>query len=127
MRPLNTLRGEAEVAIGGDTYRLAATMEGLASLSGETGCASLAELYQRLIGTELSMSRAALKVFMVGGEDAEGKPLARAPAAARALADLSLTDMDAVREAFAGILMALRRKDDAPAADEPGNAEPAAA
>lgn len=120
--PVNPIRGEAEVIIAGGTYVLAATMQGLAELSQTTGCTTLQALFQRLVGTELYVTAAALQAFVHSGKDADGKPLKRKEAAAAIAASFSLADTGPVQTAFMTLLAALTRKpDDKEPGDDAGN------
>jgi len=119
---VNPLRGEAEVKIGRCKFILAAEMAGLAELSSATGCKTIHELYERLIGTELLVTRRALAAFVLSGTDADGKVLKRREAAAVAVDSFSLSDIVPIQAAFVEIMSALTRKpDQVGEGDEAGN------
>lgn len=122
---VNPVRGETEVVIAKGKYVLAATMESLASLSREAGCATLHDLYTRLMGTELFTTTRALVAFIQSGADAAGKPLKRREASALAVASFSLADANAVQAGFIDLLSALTRKPDDAGQDDAGNGKAA--
>lgn len=125
---MNPLRGETEVTIGRCKFVLAAEMEGLAELSASTGCKTIHELYERLIGTELRVTQRALATFTMSGVAADGKALKRREAAALAVTTFSLADILPVQAAFLEIMSALTRKpDQVGEGDEAGNATAAQA
>lgn len=114
MSLVNPIRGEAEVKIGDIVITMVATMDGLARLSAATGRPLLHELYQRLVGTEMETTRAAIELFTTGGKGADGRPLKARAAALEALAQHSSEDTLALQQAFADLLGGLRRKDEEP-------------
>lgn len=125
---VNPVRGEAELRIAGITYRLEATMDDMARLAQALGDPPLHELYRKLIGTSLHASRVALSQFIRNGTDGDGRLLKQREAAAAAVRDLLLSDMDAVQAAMATMLTALSRPDQAaPPGDDEGNRTAASA
>ena len=108
----NTVRGEAEARVGDITITLVATMDGLARLSAATGRPLLPVLYERLVGTEMETTRAAIELFTTGGKDAEGRPIKGRAAANAALEKHSLADTGALQQAFSELLAALIRTEE---------------
>lgn len=119
---MNPVRGEVSVEIAGGKYVLAATMEGLSQLSHVTGCRTLHDLYERLIGTEIFTTLAALRALVQSGRDADGKDMKRKDAASTAALSFTLSDASAVQAAFVEMLGALTRQPDEREDSEPGNA-----
>lgn len=107
---INELRGEAELKLSGYAFKLAATMESIAALSRAVDRPTLGVLYQRLIGSEMDTTLAALQVFVEKGVDPEGKPMKKRDAAQAAARLYAITDAPAVQTAFMEILKALTRE-----------------
>lgn len=116
---MNPLKGEAEAKVGDITLKMAVNMDGLVRLTEATGRPTLPELYQRLLGTELSTVREAIRIFTTGGTDAAGKPMKAPGAVAAAFDRLLLSDMNPLQATFAEMLGALIRKDEPPETERP--------
>ena len=99
--PANPIRGEAEITIGRETFRIAVTFSGLVRLSQATKISSLDELQRRLLGFEPFTVACAIRSLIV----ADDQDMASAMCA-RILSDgnISLADHDSWR---AGIEAAL--------------------
>ena len=107
--PVNGARGEVALWVGNVPLVIAATMQGLSTVSTHLECKSLADLFLRLSGTEIAATRAAIPALTVTGE------------ATKALDVLKLSHFKAIAEAFSAALSHHFEDDDA------GNAKPAKA
>ncbi len=112
----NGIRGEVRVAIGPVTIVMAPTMGNLARLSHALDHPMFAQLYQRLVGTEIVATRAAIRHLTVSGEAADGEALSAGAAATAALEALCLEDLSALQTGFEAFMAGLTRKDDGTAA-----------
>lgn len=106
---VNPLRGEAAVKIGDIEVVLSATMDDLARLSDALGNPMFPVLAQRLVGSEPSAIRAALRVFTVRGKAADGTALKRDEAVKAALAAYALSDNLALQKGMEVLLHGLMR------------------
>ncbi len=109
----NSIRGEVRVAIGPVTIVMAPTMGNLARLSHALDHPMFAQLYQRLVGTEIVATRAAIRHLTVGGE-ADGEALSADAAATAALEALCLEDLSALQTGFEAFMAGMTRKDESP-------------
>lgn len=105
--PANSARGEVAVRIGRLDVVLAATMEAISQVSSATGYPPLAELCRRMTSGEPATCRAALRAFVIAGEDESGSRLKRDRAAAAAVAAFRLADAGSLAEALAATLAPL--------------------
>lgn len=105
----NAIRGEVAVKIGDFEIVMSPSMEGLAELSTAMGNPVFPELYQRLVGNEISATRMAIALFAVRGTDAEGKALDKAAAARAGVENLMLDDLGALQKGFREMFNALLR------------------
>lgn len=108
--PVNGARGEVALWVGDVPLVIAATMQGLSTVSTHLECKSLADLFLRLSGTEITATRAALPALTVQGE------------AAKALEILKLKHFKPIAEAFAKALSHHFDED-----EDQGNGKPAKA
>lgn len=90
--PVNGARGEVALWIGSVPLVIAATMEGLSTVSTRLDCKSLSDLFLRLTGTEVAATRAAIPCLTVQGD------------AAKALEALQLRYFPAIAEALSKAL-----------------------
>lgn len=90
--PVNGARGEVALWVGDVPLVIAATMEGLSTVSSHLECKSLADLFLRLSGTEVAATRAAIPALIVHGD------------AGKALERLKLKHFKPIAEAFAKAL-----------------------
>jgi len=104
--PVNGARGEVALTIGDTELVIAATMEGLASVSSHLGCKSMAELLERLSNGEVAAAMAAIRFMTVQGKRDD------------ALKALKLSHFDALADS---ITLALAHHFEGP----PGNGEAA--
>lgn len=93
MATYNSERGEVPLNIGGVDLVIAATMQGLASVSSKLRCQSFSELYQRLIGLEINAVIAGVESLAVKGD------------VGKAMKELSLRDLSACKIAFLAAMM----------------------
>lgn len=121
MSGVNPVRGEATLAIAGNTYLLAVTMESLAQLSNSVGDPPFPELFRRLNGSSLFTLRAALALFVQSGTDADGKEMKAGPASAALIRDFVLGDLAAAQAVMQTLLAAFMRADDS-GGDDAGKA-----
>lgn len=89
----NAERGEVPLTIAGVDLVIAASMSGLASLSGRLNCQSFFELYQKLSGVELQATLAAVELLAVKG-DSEA-----------AIKSMTIADLPACKDAFMAALL----------------------
>lgn len=89
---VNGARGEVALRVGDVDLVIAAEMGRLAAVSTALECKSFLDLYQRLLGTEVAATLAALQHLTVRGD------------CARALQRLKLNDFPACKNAFAAAL-----------------------
>lgn len=90
--PVNGARGEVALRVGSVDLVIAATMQGLASVSTRLGCQSLQELFLKLSGTEVAATIAAISLLTIRGDHA------------KALEEIRLKDYPAIADAFAKAL-----------------------
>ncbi len=90
--PVNGARGEVALWVGDVPLVIAATLEGLSTVSSHLDCKSLADLFLRLSNTEVAATRAALPALTVNGD------------AAKAVESLKLKHFKPIAEAFAKAL-----------------------
>lgn len=90
--PVNGARGEAPLRIGEVDLVIAATMEGLSSVSSRLECKSMASLFDRLANVEIAAAIAGIDLLTVRGDKKA------------ALAGLKLGHFPAVAGAFAQAL-----------------------
>ena len=107
---VNPVRGEVEVVVGDVTLVMAATMDGLARLSGALGNPTFAELAQRLVGTEMVATRSAIRLFTVRGTGSGGEAMTGEDAAAAAVDGFLIDDLSALQAGFSSLLETLTRK-----------------
>lgn len=107
---LNPIRGEATAKVGDVTLTLAMTMQGLANLSSTIKAVSLEELYQKLVGFELTATMAAIQAFTTGGKSDDAKDLKPKEAVALALKGFSLSDCASLQAAFSTMMVAMFRE-----------------
>lgn len=93
MPTFNSERGEVPLSIGGVELVIAATMQGLAQVSGKLRCQSFSELYQRLIGLEINAVIAGVESLAIKGD------------VGKAMAALSIKDLPACKVAFLAAIM----------------------
>ena len=86
--PVNGARGEVALTVGDTELVIAATMEGLATVSSHLGCKSMEELFDRLTRVEVAAAMAAIRFMTVEG-DREA-----------ALRQLKLSHFDAIADAI---------------------------
>nr|WP_250811670.1 hypothetical protein [Neorhizobium tomejilense] len=91
MTAANPIRGEADITIGRETFRVAVTFSGLTKLSQATKVLTLDELYRRLIGFEPFAVACAVRTLIVADDDDKASALS-----ARILDDsnISMADRD---------------------------------
>lgn len=90
--PVNGARGEVALWVGDVPLVIAATMEGLSTVSTRLDCKSLADLFLRLSGTEIAATRAAIAALTVNGD------------AKKALEALKIKHFPAIAVAFEEVL-----------------------
>ncbi|MBO0142260.1 hypothetical protein JZX87_13920 [Agrobacterium sp. Ap1] len=92
--PANPLRGEAEITIGRETFRIAVTFSGLVRLSKATKVDTLDELHRRLLGFEPFTVACAVRTLIVADDQDRAAALS-----AKILADdnISIADQDSWR------------------------------
>ena len=98
---VNGARGEVALMIGDVPLVIAATMQGLSTVSSHLECKSLADLFLRLSGTEIAATRAAIPALTIKGD------------ATKALEVLNLSHFKAIAEAFSAALAHHFEDDDA--------------
>lgn len=106
----NPVRGEVDLQLGEDKFVLATTMRQLGRFSRATGCETMQQFFSMLAGGELNTTLEGLNFFTVSAVTADGKKLIGEAAGKLAEADFTLSDMDAVRTAFVGLLDPFIRK-----------------
>ena len=89
---VNGARGEVPLRVGKIDLVIAATMDGLSTLSTDLDCKSLADLFIRLTGVEVAATKAAISHLAIKGDTAA------------AVAALQLKDFKACSIAFAEAL-----------------------
>jgi len=109
----NSERGEVPLSIGGVDLVIAASMEGLATVSTRLKCPSFADLYSRLVNVEVNAVIAGIESLTVRG-DVGG-----------AMKALSLRDLPACRVAFLAAMMHHAKDIDGGKAEAAGGAMPA--
>ena len=113
MTPANPLRGEAEVSIGKQGFRIAVTFSGLARLSKALNARTLDELYVRLLGFEPFAVSCAIRCLIVADDEDMAQKLA---AAILADDNISVADQEswqgAVETAFSAHLSGGRSMQD---------------
>ncbi|HTV69330.1 MAG TPA: hypothetical protein VMF90_12405 [Rhizobiaceae bacterium] len=90
--PVNGARGEVALRVGTVDLVIAAEIGRLSAVSTALECKSFADLYQRLLGVEVSATMAAIQHLTVKGD------------ATQALLQLRLRDFPACSKAFAAVL-----------------------
>ncbi|MDI7923405.1 hypothetical protein [Ferirhizobium litorale] len=85
---VNGARGEVALRAGGEDLVIAATMHGLAAVSTQLECKSLADLFERLSGVEVGATLAAIQCLTVRGDKI------------KALGKIKLKDFKACAAAF---------------------------
>ena len=85
----NTLRGEAEVTLGNQSFTVAVTFGGLMRLSQAIGAKTMDEIYQRLLGFEPFAVSCAIRCLVVADDDDK-----RADIAARVLSEKNISAAD---------------------------------
>ena len=85
----NTLRGEAEVKLGNQSFTVAVTFGGLMRLSQAIGARTMDEIYQRLLGFEPFAVSCAIRCLVVADDDDK-----QADIAARVLSEKNISAAD---------------------------------
>lgn len=88
MATYNSERGEVPLSIGGVDLVIAATMQGLAQVSGKLRCTSFSELYGKLVNVEIAAVIAGVEGLAIKGD------------VGKAMKALTLSDLPACRDAF---------------------------
>lgn len=105
----NVVRGEAVAKIGDMDVYIATTMRGLARLSTKLNCATIQDLYARIMGCELQtvydvLETCTERIVLLDGSEVKGNAAGKAASEA-----FLLSDIDEIRMAFAHILIAFTR------------------
>lgn len=102
MTSANPIRGEAEITMGRETFRIAVTFSALARLSQAAKVPTLDELYRRLLGFEPFMVACAIRALIVADDEDKASALS-----ARILDDknISLADQDGWRTGIEAALV----------------------
>lgn len=115
----NSLRGEAEISMGLETFKVAVTFGGLARLSQATKAQTMDEIYRRILGFEPVMVACAIRCLIVADDDDKASALS-----ARVLddANISVADQESWRQGMEAAFLAhiehgKRRRDERTAYD----------
>lgn len=106
MATYNSERGEVPLTVGGVDLVIAATMQGLATVSGRLKCQSFSELYSKMANVEINAVIVGVEALAVKGD------------VGAAMKALTLKDLPACRDAFIAALAHSVK-------DQSGNAEAA--